>query len=285
MLPPLSPSLKEKDGTKWMAALSGALADGEQVHSLARISSLRPLTDAIAITDRRVVAFFSGSVGTKGPLIDIPVFEIQRGEIKSRGAGRTLVVVDGAGQSQNLGTLKPVDVDFVIQQINAVARAEPPRAPTVDVYDPFTKPWTESKPASEEPDIFAAPLDPAAGLRPVDGELQPMAKVGVARAAKADRQRLVPLWKSLPAIVVAVFFGICTVAAVFDPEAGLSTAMFFGLLVLVSLLALSRARRTAMQRRAVAAGTTPVYGVFARNWLPVGIPLAVVLFIGFVALA
>lgn len=285
MLPQLSPTLKEKDASKWMAALHAVLAPGEEVRALGRISSLRPFADGVAITDRRVFAFSTTNVATKGPLVEFDTADILHGDVKMKAAGRTVLLFDPLGQQSSLGTVRASEVEFFTQQINAVAKAQPPRAPTVDVYDPFTKPWDAPNPDLSRPPSTPNDVPPAAEIRPTprvssDGEV---GMAGVQQVTQ-EKKRLVPLWKSIPALTVAGFFGLFSVVAVFDSEAGVSILLFCLLLTLIPLLALTRARHNAQRRVSEASGTPPVYGVFDRNWLPIGIPLAIMLFIGFVAL-
>lgn len=284
MLPPLGPTLKEKDATKWLASLSGYLAPGESVRALSRFSTMRPLTDAIAVTDRRVIAFFSASVSKKGPLVEISSADIGQADAHTKFGGRTLTVHAPGQQSRHIGTMRADDVSFVVGQVNAIAAAREPEAPTVDVYDPFSKPWEApsapaevSRPQSEAPvaQNFPPP-NPS-----IDESVWSQPDHGGGVKANTEPRRLVPRWKTVPAWALAVFCSLGVVASAFAPEIrGSGTALYLALL-LVPLLMLSRFRRNSLRKRAAVVGVEPSYGFAERNWLPVGIPLIVLLFVLF----
>lgn len=291
MLPPLGPTLKEKDATKWMASLRGCLAPGEEVKALARFSTMRPLTDAIAVTDRRVIAFFSASVSKKGPLVEIASADIGQADAHTKFGGRTLTVHAPGEQSRHIGTMRADDVSFVVGQVNAIAGAKEPEAPTVDVYDPFSKPWeAPTAPADVPRSQFVAPpanVDPFS--EPVFEEpIAPESFHGGLGASKEKSKRLVPRWKSIPAWTVAGFFAfialVAGIPAIFDPELGPGLMLFSFGLAAIPVLALTRARHNATRAAAQSEGAAPVFGALDRNWFPVGVPLVLVLLVGGVIL-
>lgn len=283
MLPLLGPTLKEKDATKWMASLRGNLATGESVKALSRFNTMRPLTDAIAVTDRRVIAFFSASVGTKGPLIEIASSEIGQADADTKFGGRTLTVHAPGRDPRHIGTLRPDDVSFVVGQVNAIAAARQPETPTVDVYDPFSKPWEVPSSLADvrRPKDVAPPAQNHAPQQPAFEDQLASEPVGVGNSTVGKSKRLVPLWKSVPLLVLVAFFGLFAVVGAFVPEGGLSLFLFFGALALMPTLTLTSIRRRAARRRAKAAGSKPVFGLFERNWIPIGVPLVIVMLIGF----
>ncbi|WP_155292924.1 MULTISPECIES: hypothetical protein [Nocardiaceae] len=287
MLPPLGPTLKEKDATKWIASLSEHLAPGESVRALARFSTMRPLTDAIAVTDRRVIAFFSASVNKKGPLVEISSADIGQADAHTKFGGRTLTVHAPGQQSRHIGTMRADDVSFVVGQVNAIAAAREPEAPTVDVYDPFSKPWEAPAPVDvPRPQLAAPPANVDPFPEPVLAEQIASESIhGVVGASKEETKRLVPRWKSVPLLSVAGFFGLLAVTGAFDRESGPMIFLFFAAFTLVPVSVLCSIRHRATRRQAMAAGSAPVYGLFSRNWVPIGIPLAVVLFIVSVAIS
>ncbi|CCQ15641.1 DNA-directed RNA polymerase [Rhodococcus sp. AW25M09] len=287
MLPSLGPTLKEKDATKWMASLREYLAPGESVRALSRFNTMRPLTDAIAVTDRRVIAFFSASVNKKGPLVEIASSEIGSADSNTKFGGRTLTVHAPGKDPRHVGTMRPDDVSFVVGQVNAIAAATEPEVPTVDVYDPFSKPWEAPSAPDEGPrPQFAAPTPP--NHSPQQAFDEPVAtepSYGALDAEIGRKKRLVPLWKSIPVYVISGLFALLVVVAVIDPDAGASIALGMLFVAFIPVLVLTRARHNATKRRAASSGSEPVFGPFERNWLPVGIPVAILLFIVSVALS
>lgn len=206
MLPLLSPSMKEKDAVEWMASLGRIVLEGEQIRALARVSSLRPLADGMAVTNRRLLLFSSTSLASKGPLGELSALEIGACKVKMRAAGRTLVVYSDGREPRNFATVRSSDADFIVAQINGVADVRPVERPIVDVYDPLTSPsagptqprTTESigmlipeLPSHTETTAHAAATRPP-GLGADDREL--------------SAKRLVPLWKSIPAWAFIAFF-------------------------------------------------------------------------------
>lgn len=282
MLPPLGPTMKEKDAIKWLASLSDYLAPGESVRALARFSTLRPLTDAIAVTDRRVIAFFGASVSKKGPLVEIASAEIGQADAHTKFGGRTLTVHAPGREPRHIGTLRADDVGFVVGQVNAIAGAREPEAPTVDVYDPFSKPWeAPSAPADVPRTQFVEPPanDHARSHSVFDEPVASEPFHGPDSVSAQKPKRLVPLWKSVPLLIVIAFFGLVAIAGAFTPGPKLAGFMVVAALTLVPVLVLTSIRHRAARRRAEASGSIPAYGFFERNWVPVGIPLAILLFV------
>ncbi len=286
MLPPFSPSLKEKDAIKWMESLSGVIGEGEEIRALARISTFRPLTDGLAVTNRRLILFLSTSLDSKGPLVEISALEIGACEIKMRAAGRTLVIYADGREPRNVATVKASDADFVVARVNSIADARTIERPTVDVYDPFTTPWVEPTaaqgfgppgPTSQPP--FTSEL--SENVETTECSVKTPSADVIVEGQAPSRKRLVPLWKTIPAWAFIAFFSLGVVAGAFAESDNLSLVALYLPLLLIPLLALSRARRNSIRRRAKSLGTAPEFGFAEKNWLPVGIALGAVLFIVF----
>ncbi|MDJ0362444.1 hypothetical protein [Rhodococcus sp. H29-C3] len=278
--------MKEKDAVEWMASLGRIVLEGEQIRAFARVSSLRPLADGMAVTNRRLLLFSSSSLDSKGPLVEISALEIGGCEIKMRAAGRTLVVYADGREPRTVATVKASDADFVVARVNSIADARTIERPTVDVYDPFTTPWVEPTAAQG-----FGPPGPTS-QPPLTSELSenvettecsvktPSADV-ILEGQAPSRKRLVPLWKTIPAWAFIAFFSLGVVAGAFADSDNISLVALYLSLLLIPLLALSRARRNSIRRRAKSAGTTPRFGFAERNWLPVGIVLGAALFVVF----
>lgn len=285
MPPLLSPSLKPADTNRWLAPVTALLLPGENLVAVARMASVFPSADHLAITSSRLLAFRESSVADKGAVVEVAGADVLSVSIDPRFGGRTLLLHSVSPDPRRLGVLQKADCDFVLTHANRIAAASIPAPPTVDVYDPFSMPSSSTH--DVRPDVTERPYEPPPPAKqapsPSDSRDQP-APMRAVGAVEPDR-RLVPRWKTVPAYLIAGLFAIITVTAVFDPAAGLAGVLTSGSITLIPLLAVTRARFNAVERRAKAAGIPAEHGTFDRNYLRIGIPLIIVLFLAGVAFA
>lgn len=76
--------LKDKRRDAWLASLAPRLHPGEQVLTLVPNNLLRPLCDGLAVTNTRILAFYSAEVEHNGPKLEVSASDLARVEITLR---------------------------------------------------------------------------------------------------------------------------------------------------------------------------------------------------------
>jgi hypothetical protein len=76
--------LKDKRRDTWLASLAPRLHPGEQVLALVPNNLLRPLCNGLAVTNARILAFYSAEVEHNGPKLEVSASDLTRVEINIR---------------------------------------------------------------------------------------------------------------------------------------------------------------------------------------------------------
>lgn len=118
----LSPKIKAKNAEKWLQALAPVLLPGETVWAVFGRGRMKPLTNATAVTNARVIGFYAADrASEKRVPLSLYANEI-RGLNFPVKMGNTSLVVNTAMTEVNFGNLDQSEVDFARHYIDYLAR-------------------------------------------------------------------------------------------------------------------------------------------------------------------
>lgn len=127
MQPVIGSKVKDRHAQKWLNALTSHLYPGEAVTALSRTALNRPMCDGVAVTNARVIAFFSADVDTKGPKRSVHADDISHVEtVKKALTANNLTVTVRGGEQINFGDIPGPDLDLVlgaVQQLGVAGAA------------------------------------------------------------------------------------------------------------------------------------------------------------------
>lgn len=107
------PKIKDKTAAKWAKALAPVLAEGEEVWAFAKVARFKPQTEALAVTNQRLLGFKSfTTVESKIVVFSAPVSEIVNVEYAEKYGATRLVVATATGEI-NFGDIRKDELDFV----------------------------------------------------------------------------------------------------------------------------------------------------------------------------
>ncbi|WP_404316258.1 SHOCT domain-containing protein [Prescottella equi] len=113
-----SPRLKAKTVEKWVRAVEPLLAPGESMWALVKATRMSPLTEALAITNGRLIAFTSlERESSKRIKLVAHGEDILSFEFRSK-AGSVSLWVRTTNAETNFGTVHPDDVEFTRHYMN-----------------------------------------------------------------------------------------------------------------------------------------------------------------------
>ena len=113
-----SPRLKPKTVEKWVRAIEPLLVPGESMWALVKATRMSPLTEALAVTNGRLIAFTSIEREESNRIKFVTHGDdILSFEFRSR-AGSISLWVRAANGETNFGTVHPDDVEFTRHYIN-----------------------------------------------------------------------------------------------------------------------------------------------------------------------
>ncbi|PZU02165.1 MAG: hypothetical protein DI630_09290 [Gordonia sp. (in: high G+C Gram-positive bacteria)] len=95
---------------RWAAALAPILRPGEEILAFARIARFEPLTEAIAVTDFRLIGFESFSIESERIVLEAAVGEIVDIDVL---VGTGELVVTTSTRGTNLGAISRDEVEFL----------------------------------------------------------------------------------------------------------------------------------------------------------------------------
>ncbi|WP_461666726.1 SHOCT domain-containing protein [Gordonia sputi] len=114
----LSPKIKQKNADKWLRALAQDLFPGEVVWALAGRGRMKPLTDAVAITNGRVIGFWAnGRSEEQRVVLEVSADQIRGFDFPVKMGNISLVVMTDDG-AISFGGIDKAETDFVQYFIN-----------------------------------------------------------------------------------------------------------------------------------------------------------------------
>ncbi len=113
MTPLIGAKLKEKHATAWLGGLANHLYPGEEVVAITKTDLMRPMCNALAVTNARIVAFYGPEVAAKGIRREISANEIGQIEVQKKFSGQSLIIKSRAGEDLNFGAPPDPDVDLI----------------------------------------------------------------------------------------------------------------------------------------------------------------------------
>lgn len=122
MAPLIGAKLKEKHTTAWLDSLAGHLYPGEEINVLAKTTMIRPMVDALGVTNARVIAFQGSELGSKGIKRELATDQI----VEVRIHKRNLVIIDRDGEGISFGALLEADTDMVADAIRQLIASGTP---------------------------------------------------------------------------------------------------------------------------------------------------------------
>lgn len=129
MQPMIGSKLKEKHATKWLSALAGRLFPGEAVSAVAKTSSARPLLDGVAVTNARVMAFYSGDIESKGFRLEVRADDLAQVEVVKRFGTSSLAITSRRSGTTSFGAVPEPDMELIVGAVRQLAATGP--APAV----------------------------------------------------------------------------------------------------------------------------------------------------------
>jgi hypothetical protein len=129
MAPVTGAKLKDNTAQLWLGGLAGVMYPGEEVTTVAKTSSVKPLLDGLAVTTARVVAFLGNDLTTSGRLkVSISGTEIETVAVQSkRFTGDQLVVTAHDGTEISFGVILGPDKDLLVGAIGQLAATGVPQ--------------------------------------------------------------------------------------------------------------------------------------------------------------
>lgn len=109
--------LSEQKAAKWHGKLAPHLLRGEAVWALAKASSLKPMVNAVAITNARVLAFQTMDTPAKPPKVAILAHQLSHVDSATRMGSTSLVIALHDGETVKFG-VDAADVPFLQHYIN-----------------------------------------------------------------------------------------------------------------------------------------------------------------------
>lgn len=131
----LSPKVKEKDAAKWSKDLEQDLLPGEIIWAFTSGTRMRPLTQAVAITNARVIGFFaaSKSMRKRMPLV-VGGDAIRDVELSTNAGSRHLRISTDAGVV-DFGIVEKADVEFTTYFVTYLWRHGVDPAVAIELQD------------------------------------------------------------------------------------------------------------------------------------------------------
>lgn len=118
----LSPKIKQKNADKWLQALTQELLPGETVWALFGRGRVKPLTNAIALTNARVLGFYAdGRTSDKRIPLVVLGDQIRGVDFREKMGTINLVIPTDAGEVV-LGAVDKSEVDFARYYINFLSQ-------------------------------------------------------------------------------------------------------------------------------------------------------------------
>lgn len=120
-----APGLKPKIAGRIRQGLNPSLHSGERLIAIASVTNLRPVLDGFAVTTGRLIGFNTARISQKGPTIAVSFPEIERVDYAPKFGGTHITVTLKSGEAVRMGSVMPVDAEFVRESVDAAREAHP----------------------------------------------------------------------------------------------------------------------------------------------------------------
>lgn len=118
----LPPKLKPKVAAKWAEAIAPLLAHDEAIWAFVRITRLKPMTEGVAVTNRRLLGFWGHGPESKRLPFQASVRDIVRIDFPEKLGQHKLVVTTPSGEI-NFGDVRKDEFDFAQYYVNYLIEA------------------------------------------------------------------------------------------------------------------------------------------------------------------
>ncbi|PXW31301.1 UNVERIFIED_CONTAM: hypothetical protein DES50_10567 [Williamsia faeni] len=158
------PKLKLKTAARWAKELAPLLYIGEEIWAFARVAQNKPTTDGIAITNQRVIGFWSLASGANFVVFTASAREILKVDSPIHMRSPRLVATTAHGEV-DFGSIRADEVGFVWHYVSHLlsATANIPSPSDVAVPPADVVPMSNSQPSSVQQRsrsrVFGGPID------------------------------------------------------------------------------------------------------------------------------
>lgn len=157
------PKVKEKAAAKWADALRPLLGPDETIWAFTRITRFRPMTEGVAVTNHRLLGFWSQGATHKRVPLQVAARDIVAIEFREKHGLHKLVVSTPSGEV-NFGDVRKDELDFARHYISHFAgqngvqlRGGP--ATTAAVASGSSAPPVEPQTVPSQGRVYGGPLD------------------------------------------------------------------------------------------------------------------------------